>query len=316
MILCIGLLITTALPFYLPQLIYEAFNQWPTIQKLLQLITQPNVSNGVAIQTALPDLYHFVMTQIFHLRGDWPGYGITAGFVTLSLLILAAASIASKSHRWQFYFPYLPAVLLTAQVFVLNHLLPGQLNQHWLSLFFIILIPSVFEAAYKLWASVPLRIMSLLLCVVLCANNASNYWQEQASPPPMPDQLITKNHRMEHLQAFWLDRGLRPKSILVLDRNRPDMSYTNTFDLQYAAMENWTLLQYQTLLPPMSTACNEYIFLGKPEIQSQAKNIFLLESAASPPSPDFLLDTFEKKFSFDLDETKRATWYVSTAEID
>ncbi len=312
----LGLLIATAIPFYLPQLIFEALNQWPTFQTLVRVVTQPSVQSAAVTQPSLLEMYHFVMIQILHLRGDWPGFEVTAGLVVLSFVVLGVVSILNQSHRWQFYFPYLPTAILIAQFLVLNHLLPGQLNQHWLSLFFIILIPSAFEAAYKLWALVPLRVMSILLCAVLCINNASNYWENQITPPPMPDQLIAKTHRMEHLESFWLDRGIRPKSILVLDRNQPDMKYTDTFDLQYAAMENWTLLHYQTLLPPMSKACNEYTFFEKPEIQKQAKNIFLLEPIASPPSPDFLLETFEKKFSFDLDETKRATWYISTAEVD
>lgn len=315
LMLGLGMFFATALPFYAPQLIFEIQHKWQSLQTLQHALSQNTSQSAGLERSSLSEFYHFLLIEVLFIRDDWKSFTFSWWFILVSTTIIGIASVYKQSHRWQLYFPYLPGGVLLGLFLVLNSLLPGQLHQHWLSLFFIIFIPSLIEAIYKLWALVPLRVIGLLLCGVIWINNAYYYWESFVTPPPVPEQLIQKTHRMEYLKSFWLNKNLRPKSILVLDRN-PDVTYTDTYVLQYSAMENWTLLNYQTLLPPISPACNEYAFFEEPEIQLLAKNIFLLEATSAPESPDTLFSTFEKKLGFNLDESKRATWYVNLRSVD
>lgn len=315
-VLGIGILIVTAMPFYLPQLIFELQRQWPTLQSLVRVVTQPALQDAPVTQSSLQEIFTFMMVSILHLRWDWPGFELATWLVILSLVVLGVASILAQSHRWQLYFPYLPLLVLLAQQWILDHILPGQLHQHWLNLFFIILIPSVFEAAFKLRKSLMLSALSLALCLVFTIHNLGYFWESITAPHANNDHWLPKVRRMEQLQAFWLNRGVRPKDILLLDHTGSATTYSAVFKLQYEAMDDWTLLHYQTLLPPISTACNEYIFLLENEVQQQAKNIFILEKKSETPSPNLLFGTFSKKFSFDLDKTVQVTWYINSSLVD
>lgn len=310
----ISIAFLTAIPFYLSQILFEARHGWPTVQTLLWTLTQPATTSISESSTNLTEMYYFLMTQVLYLRSDWPDFALTAGFVTASTLVLAIASMRQKSHHWQFYFPYLPFGVLIALFLLLNQMFPGQLHKHWLSMFLIILIPALFEAVFRLRASLPFRIIGIALCAVILAHNLSHYWRELSAPDSKKNYITAKIDRMEVLNQFFIAQSIRPKSVLVLDRSEAEISHSDTYALQYEAMDNWTLLHYQTLLPPIRFSCNEYVFFEESEIKTKAKNIFLIEMKEFPPAQSYMFDVFEKKLSFDLDEEIRVTWYVNIAE--
>ena len=309
-----SLVFLTAVPFYTSQIIFETQHGWPTVQTVMQIATQPETASVSQTSTDIVEMYYFLMSQVLHLRSDWPNFAQTAGFVTMSTLLLALASIRQKSHHWWFYFPYLPFGILIALFWLLHQMFPGQLHQHWLSMFFFILVPALFEAVFRLRASLPLRVLSMALCAVLMVHNLSYYWREITSPNLKNHQISAKIERMGMLNQFFISRGIRPKSTLMLDRSEAQISHSDTFLLQYEAMDNWTLLHYQTLLPPIRFSCNEYAFFEADEIKVMAKNIFMLELREFSPAQPYLFEVFEKKLSFDLDEEIRVTWYVNTIE--
>lgn len=307
----------TGLPLFASQLYFEYINGFPTFKTIF---VDPDLSQPAFIVSSLSWENGLLILKYFVSRTMGIAHTITNSNYELSMWLVAigvliALAIKKSSWRWPSFFPY---SLLVAMVILMQfhdrELLFWSANHRFMPTL-LFLFFAVADTWHRLKKSRLAQIILMGLLVLFLHNNIRAHyyrWQQISEQNNLPESYRYKQKLILVAKENSQKNNYRLADTLLLHKNFAAADYNDHVDMQYYAMEYWTLADYEFLVPPINFSCNQFNFFTVPQLRQQAKQIILIEPAAAD-SPDRVFGQYIQAQVWRVDDQTKLVVYETTA---
>lgn len=312
----VAIFICIGVPIYASQLFFELKNGFPTLTTIFinPDLTQPAyISSAVKYENFYAIIRYFVSRNI-GISGTFTNTGVELIIWLIMIGVLSTVSLRHMSWRWPSLFPYsLIVALLVLLQFHDRELLFWSANHRYMPTL-LFLFFALADTWYRVESSKLGRGIIVAILILFLTQNGQAFFQKwaQLQRPIVTESYEYKQHIVSTLQNLLQSNNYNRASTLLLHKNFAAANYADHVTMQYYAMEYWTLGNYDFLVPPINSTCNQFDFFTKEQINQQAKQIVLVERTSNQ-LPRLLFHHFVVSRSWKLDDQTMLVLYEASA---
>lgn len=305
-IISIALMILTfvglALPIYFSQLVFEYQTHFPTLRLILNPREIQNLSISIHLIPPPQNIVNLLNYFVKNNLGIYQTFtnSLIEIIVWIGLILwLILIGLKSKSYSWYGLFPnFLGLAFLCLAVFYDSDLPLLEAKYRFMPILFFWFFCFA-ELAFQLRAKKIAMFVIVLFMSLFVFNNLKSDYQLLKSvsfPEKLVESYSYKNLLSKKIFNYFNNSNLKLADTLILRKTQYAVDYNDDFNLQYYAMEFWTLLSYKSLIPKINQSCSQYRFYSKSEISQLANQIILIDDwSVAHKAPNIILDNFVKQ---------------------